>query len=52
MAVVAKSYRDIEAALLEAGYGGIVAGPLFGGSNAGCMPGVNTTQAKPEKGNT
>jgi hypothetical protein len=29
MAVVAKSYRDIEAALLEAGYTGIVAGPLF-----------------------
>jgi hypothetical protein len=34
MAVVAKSYRDIEAALLEAGYSGIVTGPLFEGSNA------------------
>jgi hypothetical protein len=31
LAIVAKSCRDIEAALLEAGYGGIVAGPLFGG---------------------
>jgi hypothetical protein len=29
LAVVAKSYRDIEAALLEAGYTGIVTGPLF-----------------------
>jgi hypothetical protein len=29
LAVVVKSYRDIEAALLEAGYSGIVAGPLF-----------------------
>jgi hypothetical protein len=34
MAIVAKSYRDIEAALMEAGYTGIVAGPLFeGGDN-------------------
>jgi hypothetical protein len=34
MAVVARSYRDIEAALIEAGYTGIVAGPLFeGGEN-------------------
>jgi hypothetical protein len=34
LAVVAKSCRDIEAALLEAGYGGLVAGPLFeGGDN-------------------
>jgi hypothetical protein len=31
MAVVARSCRDIEAALIEAGYAGIVAGPLFGG---------------------
>jgi hypothetical protein len=31
MAIVAKSYRDIEAALMEAGYGGIIAGPLFEG---------------------
>jgi hypothetical protein len=31
MAIVAKSYRDIETALLEAGYSGIVTGPLFGG---------------------
>jgi hypothetical protein len=29
LAVVAKSYRDIETALMEAGYTGIVAGPLF-----------------------
>jgi hypothetical protein len=29
LAVVAKSYRDIETALLEAGYTGIVAGQLF-----------------------
>jgi hypothetical protein len=29
MAVVAKSYRDIEAALMEAGYAGIVDMPLF-----------------------
>jgi hypothetical protein len=28
LAIVAPSYRDIEAALLEAGYTGIVAGPL------------------------
>jgi hypothetical protein len=33
MAVVAKSYRDIETALMEAGYTGIVTGPLFGGWN-------------------
>jgi hypothetical protein len=31
LAVVARSYRDIEAALMEAGYTGIIAGPLFGG---------------------
>jgi hypothetical protein len=30
LAIVARSYRDIEAALLEAGYSGVVAGPLFG----------------------
>jgi hypothetical protein len=29
MAILARSYRDIEAALIEAGYTGIVAGPLF-----------------------
>jgi hypothetical protein len=29
MAIVTRSYRDIEAALMEAGYGGIVAGSLF-----------------------
>jgi hypothetical protein len=29
MAIVARSYRDIEAALMEAGYTGIIAGPLF-----------------------
>jgi hypothetical protein len=29
LAVVAKSCRDIEAALIKAGYAGIVAGPLF-----------------------
>jgi hypothetical protein len=29
MAVVARSYRDIEAALMAAGYTGIIAGPLF-----------------------
>jgi hypothetical protein len=33
LAVVAKSYRDIEAALMEAGYTGIIAGPLFGGGD-------------------
>ncbi|MDR2631001.1 MAG: hypothetical protein LBC60_08775 [Spirochaetaceae bacterium] len=30
LAIVAKSYQDIEGALMEAGYSGIVAGPLFG----------------------
>jgi hypothetical protein len=35
MAIVARSYRDIEAALIEAGYTGIVAGPLFGGGKNG-----------------
>jgi hypothetical protein len=30
LAIVARSYWDIEAALMEAGYTGIVAGPLFG----------------------
>jgi hypothetical protein len=30
LAIVARSYRDIEATLLEAGYAGVVAGPLFG----------------------
>jgi hypothetical protein len=30
LAIVARSYRDSEAALLEAGYAGVVAGPLFG----------------------
>jgi hypothetical protein len=29
LAIVARSYRDIEAALIEAGYSGVVAGPLF-----------------------
>jgi hypothetical protein len=29
LTVVAKSYRDIETALMEAGYTGIIAGPLF-----------------------
>jgi hypothetical protein len=29
LAIVVKSYRDIEVALREAGYTGIVAGPLF-----------------------
>jgi hypothetical protein len=31
VAVVATSYRDVEAALREAGYNGITDGPLFGG---------------------
>jgi hypothetical protein len=31
LVVVAKSYRNIETALMEAGYTGIVAGPLFEG---------------------
>jgi hypothetical protein len=31
MAVVARSYRDIEAAFMEAGYAGLAAGPLFEG---------------------
>jgi hypothetical protein len=35
LAVVAKSWRDIEAALMEAGYTGIVAGPLFEGREHG-----------------
>ena len=30
LVVVARSYRDIESALLKAGYTGLVAGPLFG----------------------
>jgi hypothetical protein len=30
LAIVAKSYQDIEMALMEVGYSGIVAGPLFG----------------------
>jgi hypothetical protein len=30
LAVVAKSYRDIDQALREAGYSGITTGPLFG----------------------
>jgi hypothetical protein len=30
LAVVAKSYRDIDQALREAGYSGITDGPLFG----------------------
>jgi hypothetical protein len=34
MTIVAKSYRDIEAALMEAGYSGIVAGPLFEGGES------------------
>ncbi|MDR0731206.1 MAG: VRR-NUC domain-containing protein, partial [Treponema sp.] len=35
LAIVARSCRDIEAALTEAGYTGIVAGPLFGGRENG-----------------
>jgi hypothetical protein len=35
LAVIARSYRDVEAALTEAGYTGIVAGPLFGGREHG-----------------
>jgi hypothetical protein len=35
MAIVARSYRDIEAALREAGYTGIIAGSLFGGGESG-----------------
>jgi hypothetical protein len=35
LAIVAKSCRDIEAALMEAGYTGIVAGPLFEGGESG-----------------
>jgi hypothetical protein len=35
LAVVARSYRDIEAALLEAGYTGLIAGPLFDEGRAG-----------------
>jgi hypothetical protein len=35
MAIVARSCRDIEAALMEEGYTGIVAGPLFGGREHG-----------------
>jgi hypothetical protein len=35
MAIVARSYRDIEAALMEAGYTGITAGPLFEGREHG-----------------
>jgi hypothetical protein len=31
MAIVAKSWTDIDQALREAGYTGIIAGPLFGG---------------------
>ncbi|MDR2435236.1 MAG: VRR-NUC domain-containing protein [Treponema sp.] len=31
IAIVARSFRDIEAALREAGYTGIIEGPLFGG---------------------
>jgi hypothetical protein len=34
LAIVARSWRDIEAALLEAGYSGIVAGPLFDGGES------------------
>jgi hypothetical protein len=38
MAIVARSCRDIEAALAEAGYTGITAGPLFdeGGTHGYC----------------
>jgi hypothetical protein len=32
LAIVARSYRDIEAALMKAGYMGVVAGPLFDGT--------------------
>jgi hypothetical protein len=35
LAIVARSYRDVETALTEAGYTGIVAGPLFGGREHG-----------------
>jgi hypothetical protein len=35
MAIVARSCRDIETALTEAGYAGIVAGPLFEGREHG-----------------
>jgi hypothetical protein len=35
MAIVARSCRDVEAALMEAGYTGIVAGPLFEGREHG-----------------
>jgi hypothetical protein len=35
LAIVARSYRDIEAALTEAGYTGITAGPLFEGRENG-----------------
>jgi hypothetical protein len=35
MAIVARSCRDVETALTEAGYTGIVAGPLFEGRGNG-----------------
>jgi hypothetical protein len=35
MAIVARSYRDVETALMEEGYAGIVVGPLFEGRENG-----------------